>query len=337
MNEDCENVSCTLPNNAVQDYLNQYSLENIIVQNAEYSTVINGVAVTVPAGTFTYSVTANPAFNTLTFQGCNSVISIPIPPGSSFSQIQALVQQMLNQAAQQHAQCVVDDSGNLPPPAFVNQQVSVASTCTVPGLEINGSLPPGVMQSGNSLVCAAGIVASNVSQAAADQAARQFLQNLLDQLFSTGKAICGCTFDCTPDTGPVPPGFADGPAAAPGAIKNYDLCVKPIFMAAYASCSGCGVIPDFEAWDGSLPNVTCGLGNIWYCINFTAGLHNLSIQVISDDHFWYIDIYCDSPNPLWRGRKDVGNDATGKYIQVQPGDPIYDPMCATQLPCLEII
>jgi hypothetical protein len=193
MNEDCTQISCAQPNNAVQDYLNQYSLQAVIIQNTAITVIVNGLPYTIPAGTFTYSLSPVAVFSPLTFQGCSSIISVPIPPGSSFAQIQALVQGMLNQAAQQQAACNAAASGNLPAPQFLNTQVSITSICTSPQLYISGALPSGITQSGNDLICAAGIFSSNVSQAAADQEAKQFLQTFLDQLFITGKAICGKT------------------------------------------------------------------------------------------------------------------------------------------------
>jgi hypothetical protein len=248
MNEDCSKMSCGVPKNAVQDYLNQYSLNQVVVKNSEFVAVINGISVTIPAGTFEYPISESTgSFSPITFQGCQSLISVPIPSGSSFSDIQALVQSMLNQAAQQQAQC---NAASVPAaPAFLNQQVSIESACTDDPLSISSTLPPGVAQSGNSLVCESGVFASSVSQSDANNLAVSFLVNLLANLFTTGAARCGVgnyepwsyTF---PDPGwagsnpspgvvqltsPAPSGFAQASTALVILTAPFTLHVNIVF------------------------------------------------------------------------------------------------------------
>ena len=191
MNEDCSRQSCDVPKNAVQDYLNQYSLNQVVVTNSEFVAVINGVTITIPAGTFSYPITSGTStFSNISFQGCQSLISIPVPPGSSFAQIQALVQSMLNQAAQQQAECNAQSARPSPPAVFLNQQVSFTPSCD-PFL-MQGTVPRYITRNGNSVVLSAGIFSSSISQEDANKRATDSLANLINSQIADFVSYCGC-------------------------------------------------------------------------------------------------------------------------------------------------
>lgn len=194
MNEDCSKISCPVPNNQVQDYLQQYNLNQVIIKNTEFSTVINGIPITIPAGTFEYPITEGGSFfSPLTYRGCQSLISVPIPVGSTFAQIQALVQGMLQQAAEQQAQCNAANAPNAhqPPSQFLNTQQSAPIPCSDGGeFIITGTLPTGVTFDGNDLICATGIFSSNTSQDNANQRAEDFLASIFVQLQNNGQGYC---------------------------------------------------------------------------------------------------------------------------------------------------
>lgn len=192
MNEDCTLIGCPTPKNPVQDFSNQYSLDAVVVGNFHISTVVNGVLIDVPPGTITVPISGNPT--QLTVQSCSGPITLPVPPGSTPSQVQQIAQTLANQAAQALVQCQTIAGPNSAPPAptFLNQPVTFDSGCTdaLP-LTITVALPTGVTQSGNSLVCAAGIFVSNISTADANSIATAFLSTLMSTLFAGMQATCG--------------------------------------------------------------------------------------------------------------------------------------------------
>lgn len=194
MKEDCSKISCPVPKNQVQDYLNQYSLNQTVISNTEYTAVINGIPITIPAGTFSYPITQNSTiFPNLTFRGCQSLITVPIPNGSSFSQIQSLVQGMMQQAAAQQAECNAQRASPSPPPvpSFFNNQSVFDPSCENGGeFIITSPLPNGISRNGQLVVLAAGIVPSNISQADADNQANSALNAYINGLLLSGNAMC---------------------------------------------------------------------------------------------------------------------------------------------------
>lgn len=252
MNEDCTALSCPVPAKAVQDYLNLYSLEGIIISNKLVTQTINGHTYSIPAGTFSFSISSSTGTSglPLTFPGCQSAINIPVPSGSTQAQVEALVQSLVQQAAQQQAQCnaAVPFVGSTP--TFTSNQVTLASGCTTNfPLNIVGPLPSGITQSGNNLVLAASMFTSNVSQTDADNLAVNFLVTFSDNLFSTGKAICG--LGCSNDSDPLPDQTAYWlqPVKPPRVrVKNW-AALKSLF--ASNGCAGCNAGTAFPEWDGT--------------------------------------------------------------------------------------
>lgn len=194
MNEDCTLISCPVPKNPVQDFANQYTLDAVVVGNEALVEFVSGVLVTIPAGTINVPVVGFPS--SLTVQGCNGPITLPVPLGSTVAQTRQIAQNLANMAAQAQAQC------NSEPPgggggsgSFTNNQLSVNSPCTVSApLLISAGLPAGITQSNNSLVIKQGMFSSQISQSDADNQAINFLTNFLNNLFLSGEASCnsGC-------------------------------------------------------------------------------------------------------------------------------------------------
>ena len=184
MNEDCTKLSCPVPNVAVQDYLNQYSLEGNSMRHG---------TITIPIP----PVGSDP--QAITYEGCSGPVSLPVPPGSTPAQIQAIVQQVLLLAVAQQAACDATPPVPPPPPVFRNNVLTIPTPCSA-GITITGSLFPGLSVSGNNFIVAAGIFSSTASTAAANSIATAFAQNWIANLFSTGGAVC---------TGPIPP-FCQG-------------------------------------------------------------------------------------------------------------------------------
>jgi hypothetical protein len=196
MSENCDNMSCDVPNNAVQDYLLAYSLNRVVVRSVEYTTIINGIPYTVPADTFSYPLSPNsPPQSPLSFQGCQSMITVPIPVGSTFEQIQALVQGMLQQAAAQQAQCDAASGSPinpLPQPIFLNQSVT-AACLNFPAVNIIGSpnIPFGIVFENFQFTVTEGIFSSTISQLDANNNALNFLRQLIAVNVANGNLQCG--------------------------------------------------------------------------------------------------------------------------------------------------
>lgn len=340
MNEDCSRMSCSVPRNAVQSYLQQYSLNQVVVKNTEFVAVINGVTVVIPAGTFSYPITESISeFGQISFQGCQSLISVSIPAGSTFAEMESLVQGMLNEAAQQQAQC---NAPQVPQaaPAYLNQQVSVASGCTDPALTISASLPAGITQSGNNLVCAAGVFSSNASQADANQRATEFVEDLLEALFSTGGAACN---PCAPDVGPpVPASWAAATLPSRLRIKNYST-VKPNIVC----CSACDASAAPEL-DGNLDQRD-DIFEVYLNSQSPVALNGKKISggsvpgislYLNAGVEWQIAFFCQSTTVphdrlVWVGNKTVGDSPVGRYIFDPSSTPSGTP-CLDTLGCLDI-
>jgi Concanavalin A-like lectin/glucanases superfamily len=191
MNEDCKSIACPTPKNPVQDFANQYSLSGVVVSNLQFSTVINGVTITIPDGTITVPIPSNPT--ELTVQSCSGPITLPVPHGSSPSQIQQIGINLANMAAQAQAHCIASSSPVIiVPGTFSNQEQTYNSNCTntIP-LVIIAPLPGGISQVGNSVIIKAGMFTSNTSQDDADNQALNFLTNFMNNLFMSGGAVCG--------------------------------------------------------------------------------------------------------------------------------------------------
>jgi hypothetical protein len=194
MNELCNTLSCPVPNVAVQGYLNQYSLEGVILGNLPYTTVINGKTITIPGGTLSLPLppVLDPAIiPAITYEGCSGPISLPVPPGSTPAQITAIGQQVLQLAAAQQAQCDAVAQGS-PKKIYRNDQLTIPSACTPPNnLAVTGALFPGLSVSGNDFIVAAGIFTSTISITDANNIATAYAQNWIASLFASHGAVCG--------------------------------------------------------------------------------------------------------------------------------------------------
>lgn len=196
MNEDCSQITCPVPNNQVQDYLNQYSLNGVIVRNTSYTTIINGIPVTIPSGTFEIPLPPNPPQNgfDLSYQGCQSLVVVHVPAGATQSQIEALAQQLMQEVAAQQAVCDSESSPIPPPPTYKNDEISTACS-GYSAVSIVGSptIPVGITYSDWKFTIASGIFTSDISKSVADSRALSFLLNFITTNVANGNLQCGWT------------------------------------------------------------------------------------------------------------------------------------------------
>lgn len=191
MIEDCSKVSCPVPKNALQDYVNQYTLEASYATNDPYSATINGQPITIPGGTI--NVPYQPGDTVLTAQSCQGPLSVPVPAGDSLSAIAGFAKQLANLVAQKEAQCKAAPVGGGPPTQtkFFNQQLSIPSPCGMGAtLVVVGTLATGFSVSGSTLVVAAGLISSNVSQVDANLFAMNLANANLTLWLGNGTLIC---------------------------------------------------------------------------------------------------------------------------------------------------
>ncbi len=201
----CRIISCP-PTDDLPSYYGQYNLQSGVTY--ENNTIIvpspGGGSYTVPPGTIVINVP--PGATAVTYQGCQSTVSLPIPAGSTPAAIQLIVNQVMQQIAAQLAICnAPEDPHNpipspFPPTTFVNDEVF--RSC--PGgllMNLIGTLPKNVFFDIDGLTLQAGVITSGVSVADADKIGDNFLIGLI-----SGGALVQCgywnteqSFTC-PDT-----------------------------------------------------------------------------------------------------------------------------------------
>jgi len=217
-----------------QSSLNFYIGLTSIQSNPTYANV-SEIVVPVSYGTGYYIVAPDTIqvvvpqnATTINYQGCQSAISLPVPTGATQAQINAIVQQVMQQAAQQLSQCNAPAPTNpfdaaLAPTLYSNAVKS--SGCSgFPGIKVTGNLPAGITASPSSITVAAGIFTSSVSQADADSQASLFLIYFIE-------ANCQCgwwnTLQICPGGGQV-------------AANTYFSTVSQDDANAQALAGGCG-------------------------------------------------------------------------------------------------
>ena len=203
----CRIISCP-PTDDLPHYYGQYSLQSGI--SFDNGVIIvpapGGGTYTVPPGTIVINVP--PGATSVNYQGCQSTISLPIPSGSTPSAIQAIVNQVMQQAAAQLAICNAPDNphsgGPFPPVTFGNEVQNAFCTDT-PGMDLVGDLPPGVTITFTQLSIAAGIFQSTLSVADANAAALAFLLDVLNSQVDCGWWNTEQSFICADSSVQVTP------------------------------------------------------------------------------------------------------------------------------------
>ncbi len=197
----CRIISCP-PTDDLPSYYGQYSLQSGV--SYENGAIIvpapGGGSYTVPPGTIVINLP--PGSTSVNYQGCQSSISLPIPTGSSPAEIQAIVSQVMQQAAAQLAICNAPTNphsgGPFPPTVFSN--IGIGINCPG-GLAMKQISPlPGIVTlSGDSLFLDAGNFSSSVSESDANAMAQAFLESLIGTKVQCGYWNTEQSFTC-PDT-----------------------------------------------------------------------------------------------------------------------------------------
>ncbi len=217
---ECILITCS-DSNGIPSYLGSFNSQNgLVFRNAEMSFVTTGGEVTIPEGSIIIPVPDEPKF--ISYKGCRSVVTLPVPVGSTPLQIADIVNQVMFQVAQQQAECDAGQTNPAIPPAdgggsdgggggggggggspsIIYYNSAVMKSCsTAPQMKLVGALPGFVTFSISGLTAAASSFASYVSVADANAAADSFLGSLI----ANGSVKCGWwneeqTFDCPYDT-----------------------------------------------------------------------------------------------------------------------------------------
>lgn len=134
---------------------------------------------------------------TLTLQGCQSAVSVTLPPTATQAQIRAAFQSLAQQVAEQQALC--DNPPPNPIPTFFNHQVYYGISPCPDGetLVFDGSLPTWITidQANSRLVGAAGTFGGD-TQNAANQIAQNAINDFGSAAILSGKLHCEGDSDC---------------------------------------------------------------------------------------------------------------------------------------------
>lgn len=263
----CRLVSCD-NQGLIPEYLGRYSLQtgqlyvNLLMSvpvdygNGYYYVQPNAIRIPLAQGS-----------QFVSFQGCESTITLEIPVGADADEIKAIVAEVMVQAAEQFSRC------NAPPiqhkkltSLFSNAPVSL----TCPGgllLNINGTIPPTVSWTVNSLVVKAGIFTSIKSQADADAQAMAYGQLYFNAEFQCGYWNTLQTVTCSDLSTRTTPAYlyfsivsqadADAQALAAATASCPTLSNPPYF-----SFPGCNFAPAGAVITGTdaAHNITCNTG-----------------------------------------------------------------------------
>jgi hypothetical protein len=150
--------------------------------------------VNIPEDTFTVPIPVPPPGEDYMarLQCCQSEITRVIPAGSTEAEIEAVVNQMFVECAQQQALCDAETEFPTSPVVFGNVVVYFSMDCAVDTtITFSGSLPSGVSldTAGSRVVLAAGVIAG-FTQAEADAAAQSFLNGFCEASIIAGTLTC---------------------------------------------------------------------------------------------------------------------------------------------------
>lgn len=181
----CRLITCPVTDD-LPAYLGQYNLQSgLQFVSLEISVPGTDGFYIVPPGAIVINLPPNPTV--VAYQGCASMVSENIPPGSTPAQIQQIVSQVMTQVAAQLPGC------NAPKPVFNPSLVGSFSNGPVTlgcggGMSLSqvGDLPAGVTFSISGLTLIGGVFSSSISQADADIIAEDYLST-----FFGNEVICG--------------------------------------------------------------------------------------------------------------------------------------------------
>lgn len=172
----CRLAECTVTDD-IPSYLGQYSLQTgFQFVNLALSIPVPGGFYIVAPGTIVINLPPNPP--SVSYQGCQSMITMAIPPGATSAQIQQIVGQVMNQVGNQLSQCNAPaPTGNsFAPGSFTNSAVTVPCGDGMAMQQI-GDVPRGVSVSPGGISLIAGVFSSHVSQADANLIAELYLDS----------------------------------------------------------------------------------------------------------------------------------------------------------------
>ncbi len=186
MNTDsiCKIIPCPVTDD-IPSYLGEYSLQSgtTFSNNLIAIPIAGGGYYYVPAGTIVITVPSNAQF--ISYQGCQSMVSLPVPTDATQQIISGIVSDVMNQIAAQLAVCntpAIPGSGTT---IFSNTQ-QTGNCAGFPGLEIIGATPPGFIVTPSEIICPAGIFTSEISQADANESALLFIINFIESNVECG-------------------------------------------------------------------------------------------------------------------------------------------------------
>ncbi len=195
-------VICCPPTDDLPSYLGSYNLQSgIAYENLTISVpAVGGGSYYVPPGTIVINLP--PGATSVSYQGCQSTVTLPIPTGSTPAAIQDIVNQVMYQVAQQLAICnAPDDPHNpipspFPPTVFYNIEVTITCPSGLAMKQI-AALPGIVTLSGDALYLDAGNISSSVSVEDANSKGEDFLTTLLGVKVQCGYWNTEQSFTCS--------------------------------------------------------------------------------------------------------------------------------------------
>lgn len=156
--------------------------------------------ITFPPGTFVFpDPNSDPGFPIqLALVGCQGRVSRTLPANSTQAEIDAAIQEIINEVARQQAECdaISDPPPPNPSPFFTNAQVFSSFSCPAcEAVDYDGILPWYITldRTNNRLVMATGVISAE-TQAEADEQAQAFLDAFKAEAIAAEALECvGCT------------------------------------------------------------------------------------------------------------------------------------------------
>lgn len=207
----CQTIACDVPNDletySLQTWINFLSptLSFIIQCPVGYVCQAGSFPRTIryPPGRFVIVYPPNPAGGfIMRLQGCISEVTRTVPSGSTAAQLAALAAEIVNEVAQQQAQCDAVLQPPVPQPepeeTFLNEEVYYVVDCEEgEDLTFTGTFPSWIsLDEANSRIVGAAGTLPGATQAEANALAQTALNAFGDAAVAAGELVCeGCPLD----------------------------------------------------------------------------------------------------------------------------------------------